>query len=97
MQINYCDFCSSPLKENNFYALYISDPTNTKYNDLGDYFNYVKKVQDNVKEICPTCKHIFDKMFELRLSRLSELAEEINSTYNLPPKKNPKERENEKK
>jgi hypothetical protein len=35
-------------------------------------------------------------MFELRLHRLCELAEEINLTYNLPSKKNPKERKNEK-
>jgi hypothetical protein len=62
--------------------------------NTSDYYNYIKKIEKEVKEICPTCKHVFDRMFELRLCRLSELADEINDTYDLPSKKNPKERGN---
>jgi len=76
--------------------LYISTPRNSNFNEVDDYYNYIKKVEKEVKEICPTCKHVFDRMFELRLTRLSELAEEISNTYDLTSKKNPNERKNEK-
>ncbi len=91
MQINYCDLCSSPLKDNNYWMLYISEPKTTNFNEL-DYYSYLKKVEKGVKEICPTCKHVFDKMFELRLHRLSELTEEIMKSYNF----NKKDKNNEK-
>jgi hypothetical protein len=96
MHVSYCDLCGTPLKENNYYMLYTSEPKNTNFNEMNDYYNYLKKVEQGVKEVCPSCKHIFDKIFELKLERLSELANEINFTYNLPSKKNPKERKNEK-
>jgi hypothetical protein len=72
--------------------LYISEPRIV--GGFGEYCDYMKKVENGVKEICPTCKQIFYKMFELRLKRLSELADEINLTYNLQPKdkKNGKEK-----
>lgn len=94
MQVNYCDLCSAPLKENNFWMLYISEPRNTNYGETEYIDDYIKRVQKGVKEICPGCKHIFDKMFELRLERLSELSEEILNLYKLQSKQNPKERKN---
>lgn len=96
MIVNYCDLCGVPLKEHNFFTLYISEPHELDARDLDTeaYYQYVKQVQKDVKEICPACKHVFDKMFELRLSRLSELAIELNSMYNLPAKKNLKDRKN---
>lgn len=95
MQVNYCDLCSAPIKEGNFYMLYMSEPKDkNSLESLNDYHNYMDKVEKGVKEICPTCKHIFDRMFQLRLQRLSELTEELNLTYNLTSKKNPKERKN---
>lgn len=93
--VTYCDLCMQPLKENGFFVLYISSPNETNVNE-SDYYSFLKKVQRETKEICPSCKHVFDKMFELRLHRLSELAQEINQTYELPSKKNPTERKNEK-
>ena len=92
MQVNYCDLCASPLKEGNFYMLYISEPRDTNFNEMAEYFDYMKKVRSSVKEVCPSCKHIFDKMFDLRLQRLSELTEEINCTYNL--QSHPKDKKN---
>ena len=96
MRVEYCDLCASPLKENNYWMLYVSEPRDTNFNEIEDYAVYMKRVEREVKEICPSCKHIFDKMFELKLQRLSELTEELNLTYKLPTKPNPKERKNDK-
>jgi len=96
MRVEYCDLCASPLKENNYWMLYVSEPRDTNFNEIEDYAVYMKRVEREVKEICPSCKHIFDKMFELKLQRLSELTEELNLTYKLPTKLNPKERKNDK-
>jgi len=95
MQVNYCDLCGTPLKENNYYSLYCIDP-GKKNGTEEEYYAYIAQIRRTQKEICPTCKHIFDKMFELRLQRLSELSEEINNIYKLPSLKNPMERDNKK-
>jgi hypothetical protein len=94
MQVNYCDLCGEPLKDNNFFMLYITRPEKTNFEEIGNMMNYLQNVQREVKEVCPTCKHIFDKIFELRLSKLSELRDEIDEIYNLPSLRNPKERKN---
>ena len=97
MKVLYCDLCMTPLKENNTWMLYIASPTNNRGGDFeepAEYYNYLQKVQKEVKEICPTCKHIFDKMFELRLQKLSELTDEIKYDFSLKAKQNPKERKN---
>ena len=93
MQVNYCDLCNSPLKDNNFYSLYIAEPKQLNNLNNEDYYIYMQDIQKKVKQICPACKIIFDKMFELRLQKLSELTEEIWFTYNLKSKddKNGKE------
>jgi hypothetical protein len=85
-----------PLKEDTYFTMYLSTPRTSPgdENDTEAYYTYIRQIQKEVKMICPTCKHIFDKMFELRLQRLSELTDEINITFNLPPKRNPKERRN---
>lgn len=92
--VTYCDLCMVPLKESDYYVLYITAPRNVR--DPEDYFSYLKKTDDEIKEICVNCKYIFDKIFELKLQRLSELTEEINLIYNIPYKKNKKEKNNEK-
>ena len=97
MQITYCDLCGLPLKESNYFMLYISEPAKNGedgLNSMGNMEEYMQRVKRGVKEICPSCKHIFDKMFELRLQRLSELTGELDLIYNLPSKKNLKERKN---
>jgi len=96
MLINYCDLCGTPLKENEYFMLYTSTPKTLDFNEINEYHDYMKKIEKEVKEICPNCKHIFDRIFDLRLQKLSELTDEIMNTYNLPSKKNPKERKNEK-
>lgn len=94
MNVHYCDLCGSPIKDHNYYCLYASPPTDTNLDEMGNYAELVSKVRREVKEICPTCYHIFKKIFELRLYRLCELTEEITKLYNLKSKKNPKERGN---
>jgi hypothetical protein len=92
MQVQYCDLCGAVIKGNNYYSLYVKDPGVKSFPDEDEYWAAVAKMQKDIKEICPTCKHIFDRMFELRIQKLYELTEEINSIYELPSKKNPKER-----
>jgi len=96
MQITYCDFCMAPLKEHDYYMMYVTTPVGDSTSEIKDYNDYMEKISREVKQICPGCKDIFDKMFELKLKKLSELAEEIDGIYKLPSKKNPKERKNEK-
>lgn len=102
MNVQYCDLCGLPIKALNFYQLYINSPKNNPpeagdFEDVNvyakEYDKYLVNIQKDTKEVCPTCKHIFDKIFELRLQRLSELAVELKDTYNLTSKKNPIERD----
>lgn len=94
-EYHICDLCSQPLKDNEFFTLYIADSHNAS--QIEDYNEYIKYIKSGTKEVCPRCKDIFDKMFELRLHRLGELADEINGIYNLKSKKNPKEKPDDKK
>jgi hypothetical protein len=92
MQVNYCDLCNQPLKDDDYFMFYISEAKSAKSTNLAEYCDCIDKVKKEFREVCPTCKHIFDKMFELRLLRLSELTEEINLNYNLPSKKKSNEK-----
>ena len=94
MQVSYCDLCGIPLKEGTYFMLYATKPQNITYDEIEGYYKQLKEVQKEVKEICPSCKYVFDEMFRLRLVNLSELVDEINLIYNLTSKKNPKERKN---
>jgi hypothetical protein len=85
----------TPLKGNDYYILYVANPgEKNQYRNEDKTEDYIEKVQKGMKEICPTCKNIFNKMFELRLHRLGELADEINLMYNLPTRKKLKEKRN---
>ncbi len=105
MFVNYCDLCGQPLKNNDYYSLYITKPGDEvpeqkDYNNLQDYnkayINYLSYLSKEVKEVCPNCKYIFDKIFEYRLSRMTDLTKECSDLFNLPPKKDNKN-DNEKK
>jgi len=101
MFINYCDLCNTPLKDNNYYMLYSTTPdiycpepsnyeSQTKYNE--DYDNYLTRLKKDVKSVCPTCKLVYDKIFELRLQNLSCLSNELLAIYNLPQYNNKKKK-----
>lgn len=96
MKVDYCDLCGQPIKEEQSWFFYMSPPQENRTTDMdyNEYASYLRSIQKETKEVCSTCKHIFDKMFELRLHRLSELTEEINCIFNLTPKPNPRERKN---
>jgi hypothetical protein len=96
MLVRYCDLCTIPLKDGESYILYITPPATmeTMHKSYQDVLNSVSK---NSKEVCPRCKDIFDKMFELRLEKLCELTDEINNIIKLPTKLNPKERKHREK
>jgi len=96
MLVNYCDLCNIPLKENDYFRLYISNSKETKFDNITDYYKYLDKVQKEVKEICPTCKYIIDKIFEYRAEELYKLTEDCKHLFGLPTILNPKERKNEK-
>ena len=81
MQVNYCDLCNQPLKENDYYVLFVSTPK--IYLSGKDYFDYMEKVRKETKEICPTCKLVFDEIFKLRLQNLSQLAINLLGIYEL--------------
>jgi hypothetical protein len=97
MNVQYCDICLLPIKDEEIFQLYLSQPRPGNFINIEEYKQYLEKVEKEVKDICPTCKHIIDRIFELRLRRLSELTEEIILTFNLPSKKNPVERKKGKK
>jgi len=95
MLINYCDLCGSPLKENNFTTLYVNNPNNpppdsTKFDNIDDYSkaynSYILRLQRDVKEICPSCRHLFNKIFEYRLEGMAKLTEDCRYLFNLPTK-----------
>jgi len=90
MLVNYCDLCGVPLQENNFYRLYVSSPnTNQHRQDDANYEDYMKqleRLEKDVKDICPSCKLIFDKIFEYRLQGMSRLTDECAGMFNLPSK-----------
>ena len=49
MQVNYCDLCSVPLKENNYYSLYCIAPGQAT---KGTETDYILEIRRSQKEIC---------------------------------------------
>jgi len=66
MDVQYCDICLNPIKEGTLYQLYLSKPRPDALNSAEEYNKYLLEVKKEVKDICPTCKHIIDRIFELR-------------------------------
>ena len=87
MEIHYCDLCANPMKDGQSWILYTASPEATKesLDSKEDVMNYVGKVQSEQKEICPTCKHLFDRIFFHRLEGMAGLTEECYELFNLPP------------
>jgi hypothetical protein len=85
MICHYCDLCLSPFKEDDMYILRVSPPLTEDeikayYANNNDYWN---KIKNEIKEICPTCKMLIDKIFQLRRDNLCELANQIETMYRL--------------
>lgn len=89
MNILYCDICNVPIKETDYYMIYIrysKQPTSDVEDYYNNYGNYLKKVDKQIKDICPECKRMIDRILELRKARINELYEEILRIDNTPPK-----------
>ena len=87
MQVNYCDLCGTPMRDGQSWILYIASPHAMKetLESREDVLNYVSKVESEQKEIYPTCKHLFDRIFYHRLEGMAALTEECVELFNLPP------------
>ena len=98
MEVHYCDLCGVPCKEKTTYHLYVLPPSVSAENsEQGTYFNnLISSIAESTKEICPECKRIFDRIFDLRKERLGELTEELQMTFDLPTKKEDKKKKDKK-
>jgi hypothetical protein len=97
MEIKYCDLCGIPLKEKDYYTIYSAYANNDISRFLNNeraYYEYIKNLQKGIKEICPRCKELMDRIFEYRLEGMYKLTEQCYELFGLPEKKNPKERDN---
>ncbi len=103
--IPYCDTCGVPLKEGQYHILYSYDaktppPSPADYTDRNlfyrEYNNYLEDMQKKAKMICPTCKMVIDKIFELRFKNLCQLSNELLGIYNLPTYKGLKKKRGKK-
>jgi len=88
MKVNYCDLCGVPLKDGEYFTLYIASPVNKENAEaITNYYDYLAKVEKEVKDICPSCKKLMNEMFKLRLQNLNQISDELFGIYDLSPKK----------
>ena len=87
MEVTYCDLCANPIKDGQSWILYIASPENLHQalESRDDVDKYINKVKSEQKEICPTCKHLFDRIFFHRLEGMAALTEECYELFNIPP------------
>ena len=92
MNITYCDLCGVALKEHDYYLLFIESPKRTNDSPITSANDYINKIRESTKEICPRCKAIHDRIFELRLNKLSQLVIDIKNNYAKPTRTPPHEK-----
>jgi protein-arginine kinase activator protein McsA len=87
MEVHYCDLCAGPMKDGQSWILYTASPQamQESLESKEQVLNYVSKVESEQREICPTCKHLFDRIFFHRLEGMAALTEECVELFNLPP------------
>lgn len=86
MQIIYCDFCSLPIKGNNYFVLSIFNAKDYNYTTEEEYLDIRDKLQKEIKHICPTCKELINEIFKLRLQNINQISLELLGIYELSPK-----------
>ena len=98
MKVNYCDLCGVPLKDGEYFTLYVASPVKSKEEaeTINNYYDYLAKVEKEVKDICPTCKRLIDEIFKLRLQNLNQINDELFGIYELSPKKEKRNGKNNK-
>ena len=85
MRISYCDLCGSVVKDGSQFYLYVANAADNTpdINNRDSYAQFLGELYKDVKEICPKCKYVIDKIFELRLQNLSKLNEELLGIFKL--------------
>jgi hypothetical protein len=88
MQITYCDLCGLPLKDKDFFLFYIipAKQQAPQFDNIEDYSENIGRISKEIKEVCPSCKHIIERIFELRFNNLRELESELLGIYEKQPK-----------
>lgn len=93
MQVTYCDLCGCPLKEGTYYMLYVANP-HVSYDMHSNAQQYYNQIEKETKCICPTCRELFNRIFEYRLEGMIKLTEECAAMFNIEVKdKHPKKKE----
>lgn len=91
MQVTYCDLCGLPIKHMQFnliIAEFRSCPI-ANFNTEADenaYYQHKRFEKELEKEVCETCKHIIDQIFEKRMIGVLKLANDLKTIYNQPVK-----------
>lgn len=89
MQLSICDVCGIPIKPNDKkYAIAVQEmiEDNIQYTEILDYMQSQQRKYGKieVKEVCKTCKKIYDRFFQLRKDEIAKLTEEIEKSYQEP-------------
>ena len=90
MNVLYCDLCGNPIKPGEQWNLFCCPPNESKLDTEESYYAFINKVKKEIKEMCPTCHFLFEKIFEYRLQGVSKLTEECTELFNLPTNKDKK-------
>jgi hypothetical protein len=74
------------MKDGESWILYTASPQNLSktLESREDVEKYIHKVETEQKEICCTCKHLFDRIFFHRLEGMAALTEECVHLFGIP-------------
>jgi hypothetical protein len=84
MKIIYCDLCSQPVKGYKWRILFYQFVENPPFQTDDNPSSFVKKEE---KEVCESCYKGLQDIFNKRMLRLCQEAEELRKTYEIPAKK----------
>ena len=71
MQVVYCDLCNMPIKKEHYFLQIVASDTTVKTYDI------IKEIKD----VCPNCKDLLEKVFKKRLKYLQRLSKNISRMY----------------
>lgn len=100
MKVEFCDLCGNPMKPDTSCTLYATsfdvrmpniDDFESNEDYVRAYLQYLKYLEKEIKEICPTCKNIIDQIFSKRMIGILKLAKDLKTIYELPTKDETKE------
>ena len=77
MKVNYCDLCDCPIHGKRYTLTITEDEVHSDSN----FQTFLKN--KSTKEVCGSCKTLFDKLFLNRKKGLVDLAEYIKDLFEL--------------